>query len=195
MKGLSGVFFIWTKSNWRQAKHWYLPLFIKNLTYTTAYTAETSIKSMSGTERMLAILIVTEKWLLQLFGFASFLNLHEFHRIPWARAVNYSYLFSTPRTYVWVIEQLLVLTRQKASPANEVRQKANFEYHQRAEMVVITDADQCHTLGAAIACYCINKNPPLESQWIPKNPLRNLCYTHCTDHSNSLKYITLFKEF
>lgn len=50
MGGLSDVFFIWTKSNWRWAKHWYLPLFIKNLTYITAYTAKTSIKS--GTERI-----------------------------------------------------------------------------------------------------------------------------------------------
>lgn len=54
MRWLSGVFFIWTKSNRRQAKHWYLPLFIKNLTYITAYTAKTSIKSMSGTERIQA---------------------------------------------------------------------------------------------------------------------------------------------
>lgn len=57
---------------------------------------------------------------------------------------------------------MYVTTSPVASPVNEVRQKANFEYHQRAEMVIITDADLCHTLRAATLCYCINKNPPLE---------------------------------
>lgn len=57
--------------------------FIKNLTYITAHTAKTSMKSMSGTERIHASSSNRDrKMFIIAVAFCFFFNQHEFYRIP-----------------------------------------------------------------------------------------------------------------
>lgn len=191
MRGLSGVFFIWPKSNWRRAKHWYLPLFIKNLPYITAYTARTSIKSMSGTERthasrsnrdrrmvIIAVWFFKSAWIPQ----DSLSTSSElFLPVPYSynRRMNDETASCTDLTKS--ISSKRGKTKGKLWISSECRNGCNY---------------RCWLEPYTRSCYILllyqQKSTSGVTKWIPKNPLTNLCYTHCTDHSSSLKYVTLF---